>query len=175
MGSNYSYKITLSNNKTEQAALDYLLEAERRYLLPTLESRKIIAEMFGFEPKFKRTFDLLLIDGHDNTESEIDLRPNDKNRVTLVEIKSTMKKLPDNPYGFFFGATKNEFDMAELLGAQYKFCFVCMHPETRSHRLLSLPELKPLIRSQRTQYQINLKSGSKPDQSNGRSPDKRTT
>ncbi|GCF82072.1 hypothetical protein BKL48_25215 [Bacillus cereus] len=47
--------------------------------------------------------------------------------ITLIELKTTKKEVPNNSLGFFFGVTENEFELARLLGNQYKFCFVCLH------------------------------------------------
>ena len=53
--------------------------------------------------------------------------------VTLVELKCTQTYLPENPKGFFFGATQNEFDFGERLGDKFRFCFVCLNPGSLSH------------------------------------------
>ena len=112
-------------------------------------------ELLELDSKFKRAFDLILIEGHYNQESLIDLHKND--RITLVELKTTKKFLPNNPKGFFFGATENEFAIAKKLGNKYKFCFVSLHEDSRSYSLLSLSELNSRIQNKRIQYQINLK------------------
>jgi hypothetical protein len=76
--------------------------------------------------------------------------------IILIELKVTKKFLPMSPKGFFFGATENEFKFGELLGDRFRFCFVCLHPGSISHVLLSIDELEKLIRTRRIQYQINL-------------------
>ena len=76
--------------------------------------------------------------------------------MTLIELKTTQKCLPECPKGFFFGATENEFELARQLGDQYRFCFVCLHPDSPGFSLVSEAELQALIRTKRTQYQINL-------------------
>ncbi|MCA9365984.1 hypothetical protein KC722_00205 [Candidatus Kaiserbacteria bacterium] len=155
MASDISYKITLSNNKTEKQAIDFLQSVDKRFLLPSKEGRKQIVEALQMEKRFSRTFDLFILPRHTNNEREITIA-NAKD-ITLVELKTTQKYLPENPKGFFFGATQNEFDMAKKLGKQYKFCFVSLHPESLGYKLVSLEELQKLIKTQRTQYQINLK------------------
>ena len=150
----HSYKITLSNNKTEKQAVNYLLLADKRFLLPTKEGRKQLVEVLGLDKKYSRAFDLFILPGYQNNEQEITV--DDVNKITLIELKTTQKYLPNNPKGFFFGATQNEFDLAEKLGEQYKFCFVSLHNNSLSHSLLSLDELNKLIVNKRTQYQINL-------------------
>ena len=76
--------------------------------------------------------------------------------ITLIELKCTRAFLPNNPKGFFFGATQNEFEFGERLGDKFRFCFVSLNPKSLSHALLSVPELERIIRTKRIQYQINL-------------------
>ena len=154
MASDLSYKITVSNNKTEKEGIDFLLSDDARFLNPDTESRKVIMELLNLDPKFKRAFDLIMIDGHYNQESLIELHKSD--RITLVELKTTKKYLPNNPKGFFFGATENEFEIANLLEDKYKFCFVSLHQDSKSYKLLNLSELETIIQNKRIQYQINL-------------------
>ena len=154
MASERSYSITLSNNQTEKAAVAYLMDADSSFLNPSPTSRKRILEILGLPSGFSRAFDLFRVPGHLNSESEITLA--DGAAITLIELKTTRKYLPDCPRGFFFGATKNEFELARLLGDRFRFCFVCLHPESTGFHLLSLEELEALVRTKRTQYQINL-------------------
>jgi len=154
MASNKSYSITLSNNKTEKAAIDYVMQEDRTLLNPSRESRKHILELLELPSTFSRAFDLIQVPGHVNTGVEI--TEAEKHQITLIELKTTQKKLIDSPRGFFFGATQNEFDLAERMGDQFRFCFVCLHPETLGFHLLTLSELNKLVRTKRTQFQINF-------------------
>lgn len=154
MASNQSYTITLSNNRTEKEAIDYLMAVDNTLLNPSAASRKRVLEILGLPSRFARAFDLVRVPGHVNSESEIALL--DSDHITLVELKTTQKYLPNCPTGFFFGATQSEFELAERLGDAYQFCFVCLHAESRGHHLLTLSELEPMIRAKRVQYQINL-------------------
>ncbi len=156
MASKQSYVITLSNNRTEKQAIDYLLSVNKNFLLPDKNGRKAIVTKLNIETSFSRTFDLILIEGHTNQENTIEI--SDSDQIILIEIKSTMKKLPNNPYGFFFGATENEFNLAQQLGKNFKFCFVSLNPESMGYKLLDLEELTPYIKNKRTQFQINLKT-----------------
>jgi len=156
MASPKSYKITLKNNATEKEAKNFVLSADPRFLDPDLESRKQIMELLGIEPRFSRAFDLVYVE--DRAEASSSYAFSDPAVLTLVEIKSTMKPLANNPYGFFFGATENEFDLARQMGEKYRFCFVCLHPETAGFELVTLPELEGMIKNKRTQFQINLKN-----------------
>jgi hypothetical protein len=154
MANRHSYTITIDNNVTEKEALSYLIESNKNYIHPTNESRKLILELLGVDKKFYRAFDLILIPGHTNLDSIIKL--NNLSAITLIELKTTRKRLVNLPKGFFFGATESEFELAKQLGDQYKFCFVSLHPETISSALLSLEELNRIIKTKRIQYQINL-------------------
>jgi hypothetical protein len=154
LASNQSYTITLENNKSEKEAIEFLMKSDSKFISPDKISRKKLLEVFKIDPKYARAFDLLLIPGHTNLEEIIELESLED--VTFVELKTTKKKLPNLPKGFFFGATQSEFDVAELLGEKYLFCFVSLHPETMKYSLISLTELNKIIRTKRVQYQINL-------------------
>ncbi|MDF1881404.1 hypothetical protein JHD50_08845 [Sulfurimonas sp. MAG313] len=156
MASAQSYEITLKNNITEKEAVLFLMESNPSFIEPDKESRKAILQHFGLNAKFIRAFDLIQVDGHVNSEEKFILKPTDK--VTLIEIKSTKKRLENNPYGFFFGATENEFSIANKLGKNYKFCFVCLHPDTKSYVTLSSHEIDDITKNKRIQYQINLQT-----------------
>lgn len=76
--------------------------------------------------------------------------------IILVELKTTKKFLPENPKGFFFGATENEFNFGKILGDRFRFCFVSMNEKGSSFSLQTLEELEVRIKNKRIQYQINL-------------------
>lgn len=154
MAKAHSYVITAKNNRTENEAIEYLTSVDSRFLLPSKEDRKAILELLNLEKSFARAFDLVIVEGHEAREGKIEITNPDT--ITLIELKTTKKKLPNNPKGFFFGATKNEFDLAKKMGGRYMFCFVSLHPESKSFSLLTLEELESLIRTSRIQYQINL-------------------
>ncbi len=154
MASEGSYTITLSNNKTEKRAVEYLLGSDTNLLIPDTAGRKKILELLGLPKKYSRAFDLFYAPGFMQNGEEIFIA--DPKQITLIELKTTEKYLPQNPKGFFFGVTANEFELAEKLGDQYKFCFVSLHQDSSGHVMLTLDELKKLILTQRVQYQINL-------------------
>jgi len=156
MGREHSYTITLENNNSEKEAIQFLIESDKNFINPDKDSRKLIMALLGIEKRFSRAFDLVLIPGHTNLEKIIEL---DKaSEIILVELKTTKKKLENNPHGFFFGATENEFDLARKFENKFRFCFVTLHPETKSYKLLTLKELNKIIKTKRVQYQINLKN-----------------
>lgn len=110
--------------------------------------------MLELPKTFSRAFDLIQIPGHINNETEITL--DETKNIRLIELKTTEKYLPNLPKGFFFGATQNEFDLAERLGDRYAFCFVCLNEKSKGFHLLTLSELNKIIRTKRVQHQINL-------------------
>jgi hypothetical protein len=73
-----------------------------------------------------------------------------------VELKTTKKYLPENPKGFFFCATENEFNFGKILGARFRFCFVSMNEKGSSFALQTIEELELRIKNRRIQFQINL-------------------
>jgi hypothetical protein len=151
----HSFQITLSNNRTEKEGLEYLLAREPEWFLPDANGRRHLLDIFELDRKFSRAFDLVWIKGRKRRDhAERVVAKTDK--VVFIELKTTKKQLANNPRGFFFGATKNEFDFADKLGERFRFCFVCLHPETTSHVLLSPGELSAIIKAKRIQYQINL-------------------
>jgi hypothetical protein len=120
-----------------------------------IHTRKELLEIFNLPKSFSRAFDLIHVPQQHDGTNVINL--DSKNDITFVELKTTKKSLPNNPKGFFFGATENEFNLAKILGDQYLFCFVSLHPDTKSYSYKSLSELDSLIKNKRVQYQINLR------------------
>ena len=97
MASEHSYTITLNNNRTEKAAIDYLLAADPRLWLPSKDSRKHILAELGLDTKFARAFDMVLVEGEIVRGIRASCRRRRQNR--LVELKTTRKRLPDIPRG----------------------------------------------------------------------------
>jgi len=152
----HSFEITISNNKTERQGIDYLIANAKGFFYVDSKTRKFILELLEMPKSFARAFDMIYIPRYaDNivTQEIVEARMDE---ILLVELKTTKKFLPENPKGFFFGATQNEFDFGERLGDRYRFCFVCLHPDSPSHVMLSVPELETIMRTKRIQYQINL-------------------
>lgn len=151
-----SFTITLSNNRTEKAGIDYLISNETGFFYVDSETRKLILGMLGLPMTFARAFDMIYIPRYAGKIVTEEVIQTHLDEILLVELKTTRKFLPENPKGFFFGATQNEFDFGERLGDKYRFCFVCLHPDSLSHAVLSVPDLEQIIRTRRIQYQINL-------------------
>lgn len=149
-----SFTITIRNNRTEREGILYLQSQDDHFILPDTKLRKDILKTLKIPQKFYRTFDMIYAPEFISQGDSLVIP--DINKVTLIELKTTKKELPNNPSGFFFGATENEFELAQLLNDQYKFCFVCLHPDCPSYKILTLDELNRVIRTKRIQYQINL-------------------
>ena len=151
-----SFTITLANNRTEKAGIDYLTANTTGYFYVDNATRKRILELLEKPLKYVRAFDMVFIprfEGQTLNEQFIETHIDE---IVLIELKVTRKYLPENPKGFFFGATQNEFDFGEMLGEKFRFCFVSLHERGSSHALLSIAELEAIIRTRRIQYQINL-------------------
>ena len=156
MANSHSFVITVSNNKTEKEAIDYLIANATGFFYVDRETRKLILELLELPKTFARAFDMIYIprfDGLRVTENVIETHLDE---IILVELKATKKFLPDNPKGFFFGATENEFNFGKLLGDKFRFCFVSLHERGSSFAVLTIAELEAAIRTRRIQYQINL-------------------
>jgi len=152
MANEHSYGATLKNNVTENSAVEFLLSSDTRFRQPTKQERKEILTRLNLPMTFSRAFDLVLLP----TQSNTGILDTPVEELILVELKTTQKKLMNNPEGFFFGATENEFKLADKLGKQFRFCFVSLHSESKCYVLLTSEELASRIRTKRLQYQINL-------------------
>ncbi|MBT8124766.1 MAG: hypothetical protein KJO81_08080 [Gammaproteobacteria bacterium] len=155
MASKQSYEITLNNNITEREGLDFVLRQDKYLWNPSKESRKTLLNIFDLDKSFSRAFDLIKVPQLNNGSEKLQILS--KNDIKLIELKTTKKHLPNNPKGFFFGATENEFKLAEMLGKQYMFCFVSLHPDTKSLSYMHLEDMDQFIKSKRIQFQINFK------------------
>ena len=110
--------------------------------------KKELLNLLKINHKFLQAFDLIYI--YDMVGKTI------TEDIILVELKTTKKYLPENPKGFFFGATENEFNFGNILGDKFRFCFVCLNEKSPSFALQTMQELELRIRNKRIQYQINL-------------------
>ena len=156
MSRKHSFVITLSNNKTEKEGVLYLLENHTGFYETTKESKKEILALLNIEKRYTRSFDLIYIPNLDVEKLDSSHLKIHLEDIILVELKTTKEYLPENPKGFFFGATENEFNFGKILGDKFRFCFVCLNENSKSYKLLTLGELNSIIRNKRIQYQINL-------------------
>lgn len=156
MAKAHSFKITLSNNVTESEGLDFVLKSSPDLVHPDVIGRKVLLNLLGLEASYLRAFDAVRIPGVKPSGDVLEL--DSPKGIILIGLKTTKKRLPDNPYGFFFGATENEFKLAKTLGKQFNFAFVCLHPDCPSVKFLTLQEIELLSKKQRVQFQINFHS-----------------
>ncbi len=156
MSSKHSFVLTLSNNVTEKEGINYIIENHTGFFKIDLTTKKELLDLLKIEHRFLQAFDLIFIP--DLVDKIIDTNSIQTylEDIILVELKTTKKYLPENPKGFFFGATENEFNFGKILGSRFRFCFVSMHEKGSSFAFLSLDELETKIKNRRIQYQINL-------------------
>lgn len=159
-----SYGKTKLNNVREDRALNILLESNASFQKPDSKTRKRILELLGVADYSSRAFDLIQTDVPvppvtvENVHEHIDA-------IRLIEVKATKADIADeNLHGFFFGATDNEYRLAEKLGDRYKFGFVVLPPKNRApfFVLLTLAEVNERTSSKRIQYQVNFRGKPKP-------------
>lgn len=155
MAKEHSFLITVSNNKTEGSGFHYLLDI-RGFYRPDLATKKQILALLDLSPRFQKAFDLVFIPDLADSVISPEIVETHIDRVILVELKTTRKYLPENPKGFFFGATENEFNFGRLLGDKFRFCFVCLHENSKSYVMLTIDEVESMIKTRRIQFQINL-------------------
>lgn len=151
-----SFTITRKNNATEKEGIQYMEALNQGFFFVDKDERKRILELLEQPKNFARSFDMIQIPRLAGSVLSLKAIETHIGEVTLVELKCTRAYLPNNPKGFFFGATQNEFDFGERLGDKFCFCFVSLNPDSLSHALLSVTELEGVIRTKRIQYQINI-------------------
>ncbi|MCF8416644.1 MAG: hypothetical protein K9G40_10405 [Crocinitomicaceae bacterium] len=156
MSRKHSFILTVSNNITEKEGVIFLLENHTGFFKIDLAIKKELLDLFKIEHRFLQSFDLIYIPdlvGQTINQGIIKTHLED---IIFVELKTTKKYLPENPKGFFFGATKNEFDFAEILKEKFRFCFVSINEKGSSFSLQTIDELNKIIKNKRIQFQINL-------------------
>jgi hypothetical protein len=148
--------LTLSNNVTEKEGINFLIENYTGFFKIDLATKKELLDLLKIEHRFLQAFDLIYVPemvGKVVDAGFIQIYLDD---IILIELKTTKKYLPENPKGFFFGATENEFNFGKILGSRFRFCFVSLNEKGSSYAFLTLEELEGMIKNRRIQYQINL-------------------
>lgn len=156
MSREHSFKLTLSNNVTEKQGINYLIEKQTGFFKIDKEVKKELLDRVNVPYNFLQSFDMVYIPKLKGIKFEKDFIETYLDEILFVELKTTKKYLPENPKGFFFGATENEFNFAKLLGKRFRFCFVCLNEKSPSYAMLTSEELEKIIRNKRIQFQINL-------------------
>lgn len=156
MSRKHSFKLTLSNNVTEKQGVNYLIEEQTGFFKIDKEMKKELLDRVDIPYSFLQSFDMIYIPKLKGIEFKQNYIETHLDEILFIELKTTKKYLPENPKGFFFGATENEFNFGKLLGDKFRFCFVCLNEESLSYAMLTIEELEKIIRNKRIQFQINL-------------------
>ena len=156
MSRKHSFVITVSNNITEKEGVNFLLENYTGFFKIDLHTKKQLLDLLNIEHRFLQSFDLIYVPEMVGKIADSGFVQTYLEDILLIELKTTKKYLPENPKGFFFGATENEFNFGKILGARFRFCFVSLNEKGSSYALLTLDELEARIKNRRIQYQINL-------------------
>ena len=156
MSRKHSFVLTLSNNITEKEGVNYLMENHTGFFKIDLSTKKELLNLLNIEHNFLQAFDLIYVPEMIDKEVNSSFIHTYLEDIILVELKTTKKYLPENPKGFFFGATENEFKFGALLGDRFRFCFVSLNEKGSSFSLQTIQELEKRIKNKRIQFQINL-------------------
>jgi hypothetical protein len=156
MSRKHSFVLTLSNNVTEKEGVNYLIENYTGFFKIDLATKKELLDLLKIEHRFLQAFDLIYVPEMVGKIADAGFIQTYLEDIILVELKTTKKYLPENPKGFFFGATENEFNFGKILGSRFRFCFVSLNEKGSSYVFLTLEELEERIKNRRIQYQINL-------------------
>lgn len=156
MSRKHSFVLTLSNNVTEKEGINFLIENYTGFFKIDLATKKELLDLLKIEHRFLQAFDLIYVPEMVGNIADTGFIQTYLEDIILVELKTTKKYLPENPKGFFFGATENEFNFGKILGDRFRFCFVSINEKGSSYALQTLEELEARIKNRRIQYQINL-------------------
>ncbi|GAC1304145.1 MAG: hypothetical protein NVSMB24_11200 [Mucilaginibacter sp.] len=156
MSRKHSFLITISNNITEKEGINFLIENYTGFFKIDRATKKELLDALGFSHKFLQAFDLIYVPEYIGKMIVEGFIVANLENIILIELKTTKKYLPNNPKGFFFGATENEFKFGELLGDKFRFCFVCLNERSPAFSLVTVKELEEKIKTRRIQFQINL-------------------
>lgn len=156
MSRKHSFVLTLSNNVTEKEGVNFLIENYTGFFKIDLATKKELLDLLKIEYRFLQAFDLIYIPEMVGKIADTGFIQTYLEDIILVELKTTKKYLPENPKGFFFGATENEFNFGKILGSRFRFCFVSLNEKGSSFAFLTLEELEERIKNRRIQFQINL-------------------
>ena len=156
MSRKHSFVITVSNNVTEKEGVNFLTENYTGFFKIDLVTKKHLLDLLKIEHRFLQSFDLIYVPEMVGKIVDTGFVQTYLEDILLIELKTTKKYLPENPKGFFFGATENEFNFGKILGSRFRFCFVSLNEKGSSYAFLTLEELEERIKNRRIQFQINL-------------------
>ena len=115
MSRKHSFILTLSNNVTEKEGVNYLIENHTGFFKIDLVTKKELLNLLKIDHRFLQAFDLIYVPEMAGKNINSNFVQTYLEDIILVELKTTKKYLPENPKGFFFGATENEFKFGEIL------------------------------------------------------------
>jgi hypothetical protein len=156
MSTEESFKLSLLNFVTEKQGIDYLIEEQTGFFLVDKPTKRVLLDKLNLSHSYLRSFDMVFIPRMKGVVFKEQYIETHLDELIFVELKTTKKYLPESPKGFFFGATEKEFNFGKLVGDKFKFCLVCLNPESPSYTMLTLEELDKIVKIKRIQYQINL-------------------
>jgi hypothetical protein len=129
-----------SGQQTARKAAELLVSKSVDFIIPTAVQRQNLLVAFAKKGKvvYGKAFDIVKlsrpIDLSDLEAVEAGLK-----NITVLEIKSSRKKLGTGFAGYFFSLTAGEVLVAQSLKAQFRFAFV--DTSTGEHLELTLSEV----------------------------------
>ena len=161
----HKFRKSRLNASTESKAHAFVLQ-DRRFQKPDAGTKKAILQKLGLTGGTwsHRSFDLIMTETP--AAEEIATRNLDRyiDDISLIEVKSTrsgsVKDLRLN--GFFYGSTKNQYDLADAAGDRLLFAFVVL-TDTNAYGkpffvLVPFSEVELKTHRKRTQYQVNFRT-----------------
>jgi hypothetical protein len=114
-----------SGQKTAKKAATILAAKNIGFVIPSARQKQNLVVAFAKKGKvvYGKAFDTVRISGSVNLDDLADVESN-LQRITIFEIKSTRKKLPDDFSNYFFALTAAELLVAQSLKNQFRFVFV---------------------------------------------------
>jgi hypothetical protein len=133
-------RVEVSRNQTARAAAQILLRANCGYVLPTASQKRLLLVEFARRNLvvYGRAFDIVKLLGPVDLDDAVDVSRKIE-KITLCEIKSSRRKLPEDFRGYFFALTAAELLVAQ--GLKTRFKFVLVNTATHAHVELTLQEL----------------------------------
>lgn len=114
-----------SRNQTAKKAVKILLRSGSGFVLPTSRQKRLLLVEFSRRSLvvYGKAFDVVKLDGALNLDDAAEIGRN-LDSITLCEIKSSNRKLPEDFKGYFFALTTAELLVAQNLKRRFKFVFV---------------------------------------------------
>lgn len=129
-----------SRNQTAKNAARILLRDNSGFVVPTAKQKRLLLVEFAKRNLvvYGKAFDIVKLVGTVNLNDAAEIGSN-LDRITLCEIKSSNRKLPQDFKGYFFALTTAELLVAQNLKQRFKF--VLVNTATESYIELTLQEL----------------------------------